>query len=216
MALLPVPETVVVPVEVLELVTDPVVVGEQVSVSDTLVVRLGLRERRGVRETPIVPVCVGEADRVLLPPNVREPVAENVLVLEFDALAVSVLEPPVLRECVADPVGDFVVVIVRVPLVVAVPVLLAVVVAVEVTLRRTVCDWAGERDTVALPVELRDARVVRVSVGLALVVLEGAIERVGLGDALEVLDRLEDPVVVLDARTVAVVTAVGVVVFDPC
>ena len=107
-------------------------------------------------------------------------------------------------------------VMVRVPLGEAVPVLLAVLVAVEVTVRRILCDWAGERETVALPVELREARVERVSVGLAVVVLEGAMDRVGLGDALEVLDRLEDPVLVFVPRTVAVVMAVDVVVFDPC
>ena len=54
----------------------------------------------------------------------------------------------------------------------------------------------------------------RVSVGLAVVVLEGAMDRVGLGDALEVLDRLEDPVAVFDVRTDTVLTAVDVVVLD--
>lgn len=39
-------------------------------------------------------------------------------------------------------------------------------------------------------------------------------DRVGLGDALDVLDRLEDPVAVFDARTLAVDTAVDVVVLD--
>ena len=107
-------------------------------------------------------------------------------------------------------------VMVRVPLTEAVPVLLDVVVAVEVTVRRTVWDWAGERDTVALPVELREARVERVDVPLPLIVLEEAVDRVGLADPVGVLDRLEDPVVVLDVRTVAVVTALDVVVFDPC
>jgi hypothetical protein len=135
-ALLPVPETVVVPVDVFDCLTDTVAVGEPVSVTESLVVRLGLRERRGVREAWSVPLCVGEADRVLVATTVRVPVAEKVLVLDPVVLAVSVLEPPVLRECVADPVGDFVVVIVRVPLVVAVPVLLVVLVAVEVTVRR--------------------------------------------------------------------------------
>lgn len=135
-ALLPVSDTVVVPVDVFELVTDPVAVGDPVSVTESLGVRLGLRERRGVREASSVPLWVGEADRVLVATTVRVPVAEKVLVFDPVVLAVSVLDPPVLRECVADPVGDFVVVIVRVPLVVAVPVLLAVLVAVEVTLRR--------------------------------------------------------------------------------
>lgn len=56
--------------------------------------------------------------------------------------------------------------------------------------------------------------MVRVSVGLAVVVLEGAMDRVGLGDALEVLDRLDDPVAVFEVRTDAVLTAVDVVVLD--
>jgi hypothetical protein len=135
-ALLPVPETVEVPVDVFDCVTDPVVVGDPVSLTESLIVRLGLRDRRGVREGCTVTLCVGEADRVLVPTTVRVPVAEKVLVLDPVVLPVSVLEPPVLRECVADPVEDFVVVIVRVPLVEAVPVLLAVLVAVEVTVRR--------------------------------------------------------------------------------
>jgi hypothetical protein len=41
-------ETVVVPVDVLEFVAVAVAVGEPVSVTDILVVRLGLRERRGL------------------------------------------------------------------------------------------------------------------------------------------------------------------------
>lgn len=69
-------ETVVVAVDVLEFVAVAVAVGEPVSVTDILVVRLGLRERRELREAPIVPVCEGEADRVLLPPTVLVPVAE--------------------------------------------------------------------------------------------------------------------------------------------
>jgi hypothetical protein len=69
-------ETVVVAVDVLEFVAVAVAVGEPVSVTDILVVRLGLRERRGLREARIVPVCEGEADRVLLPPTVLVPVAE--------------------------------------------------------------------------------------------------------------------------------------------
>ncbi|NBO46732.1 MAG: hypothetical protein EBU85_06995 [Actinobacteria bacterium] len=69
-------EIVVVPVDVLLFVTDPVTVGEPVSVTDRRMLPLGLRERRGVREASIVRVCVGEADRVLLAPTVLVPVAE--------------------------------------------------------------------------------------------------------------------------------------------
>lgn len=109
-------------------------------------------------------------------------------VFDIVVLAVMVFVSRMLREPVADPDDVLVAVIVRVPLGEAVPVLLAVVVAVEVTVRRMLCDWAGERDTDELPVELRDARVERVSVPLAVAVLEGAMDRVGLGDPLDVLD----------------------------
>ena len=93
----PVSEMVVVPVEVLELVTDPVVVGEPVSVAERPMVRVGLREIRVEYVLRSVAVIVGEADRVLLVAAVLDPVAEKVLVLDTDALAVSVLEPPMLR-----------------------------------------------------------------------------------------------------------------------
>ena len=93
----PVSEIVVVPVEVLELVTDPVVVGEPVSVTERPIVRVGLREIRVEYVVRSVAVIVGEEDWVLLAPRLRVPVAEKVLVLDTEALAVSVLEPPMLR-----------------------------------------------------------------------------------------------------------------------
>lgn len=69
-------EIVVVPVDVLEFVTDPVTVALPVSVTESLTVPLGLRERRGVYVARFVVVRVGEADRVLLAPTVLVPVAE--------------------------------------------------------------------------------------------------------------------------------------------
>ncbi len=184
----PVSETVVVPVDVLELVMDRVGVGLPESVTESLTVRVGLREILGVYVARFVVVSLGEEDLVLLPTIVLDPVAEKVEVFEEVVLAVSVLEPPMLREPVADTVDVLVAVMVRVPLGEAVPVLLAVVVAVEVIVCRIVRDCTGERDTVALPVELREPRVERVSVALALIVLEGAMDRVGLADPVGVLD----------------------------
>lgn len=132
----PVPETVAVPVDVLELVTDPVAVGLPDSVAEKPIVRLGLREILGVYVARFVVVRVGEADRVLLPTIVLDPVAEKVEVFDMVVLAVMVLEPPMLRDRVGDAEDVLVAVMVRVPLGEAVPVLLAVVVAVDVTVRR--------------------------------------------------------------------------------
>jgi hypothetical protein len=133
---LPVSETVVVPVDVLELVTDPVAVGLPDSVIERPIVRLGLREILGVNVARFVVVRVGEEDLVLLPTIVLDPVAEKVEVFDMVVLAVIVLVPPILRDRVGDAEDVLVAVIVRVPLGVAVPVLLEVVVAVEVTVRR--------------------------------------------------------------------------------
>ena len=129
-------ETVVVPVDVLELVTDPVAVGLPDSVIERPIVRLGLREILGVNVARFVVVRVGEEDLVLLPTIVLDPVAEKVEVFDMVVLAVMVLVPPILRDRVGDAEDVLVAVIVRVPLGVAVPVLLEVVVAVEVTVRR--------------------------------------------------------------------------------
>jgi len=113
---------------------------------------------------------------------------ETVDVLEAIALPVVVLDTPIVRESVAEADGDFVEVIVRVSLEDPVPVFDAVVVAVAVAVPFTEGVRGGEREFVALPVELRVPRLESVCVPLADSVLLLAILLVGLGELLDVFD----------------------------
>ena len=82
--------------------------------------------------------------------------------MELEADPVIVFVPPMLRVWVAVTEGDFVEVIVRVPLEDPVPVLDAVLVAVEVAVILMVPVRGGDREVLTLAVELRLARPERV------------------------------------------------------
>ena len=183
------PDTVLEPVDVFEFVFVAVGVALTDSVLDSFGVQLWLIEASGVREgAAIDAVLFDEEDGVLLLAILFVLVTETVDVLDVVVLPVVVFDTPIVRDFVAETDGDFVEVIVRVSLEDPVPVFDAVVVAVVVAVPFTESVRGGEREFVALPVELRVSRVESVCVPLADSVLLLAILLVGLGELLDVFD----------------------------